>query len=439
MIMSPGTIDDSGAAAPAAPPALGVASLTPAPTAEWDSFGVGCFHFSHKTPSGTASLNIAPGEYYAKLKAALSSVANITEIEIVPADHFEDYIADDWSPAEHPDIAAGYGIYPWPTSGYVQFKIFLPRRVQERIIGEFRIPSDTEVFLVKIIYGHGLPITFVRSVAGYTPDPSAMVTIIWRYLRECMGSEEKEIRFDLIGPSPCHTDFYIRTHADGKYDVEYTENTGYDTVNISAPASSNADEIWSNVEYRIRHEYKEFYAVVKERNSINRKLISILHEADEVIEGKLSGRFWKNFLRSNQFRKKVLSLTLRSERAELEITSLIQQLQETIERIERDWSFSLVKPKLTREARELERIPLPSYKRMLSTLDGNSSVSATNQTALVAAVVGALVSVAMTLFIQFLVTPSVEDPTLPTTGSATSDVDTENIDTGLPNVQVGAR
>lgn len=406
---------NSGAATLAAPLDI-IASETQAlPNKTWNSFGVGCFHFSHRTP-GVAEKPLDPDQYYDKLKTALSSVANITEIEIVPAEHFEDYLDDDWPAGKHPDIAAGYGIYPWPLSGYVQFEIFLPKRVQEKIIGEFRAPSNVEIFLVKIIYGRGLPIAFVRSATGYTDAPSTLVTIVWRYLKECLGSDDDDIKFELVGPSPCHTDFYIRTHDDKKYDIKYVENSGYDSVEISAPITASVDDVWSSVEYRIRAEYREFYAVVKERNYINRNLSEILYEADSIIEDKLSKKILKNPIKAILSRKKILELTLRSERAELEVTSLLQKLQQTIETIERDWSFSVAKPKLRRETRELEQIPLPSYKRMLSTLDGNSSVSSTNQTAVIAAVVGALVSVAMTLFIQSMIerpagaSPVVIDP-----------------------------
>lgn len=118
---------------------------------------------------------------------------------------------------EPPSIRRTIGFFPAPNYMRLNFKLDLPMRIQNELSplrsSERPIRTNTERFLVSIRQLYYAPVTFITCVDP-TPDhlPSEAVVVVREFLRREFERVD-HVRFEVLGPSPFHSDFYVEQSA----------------------------------------------------------------------------------------------------------------------------------------------------------------------------------------------------------------------------------
>jgi hypothetical protein len=227
------------------------------------AFGVGCFHFSPRTP-GPRQFTVA--NYAEDVRMALQRVATVNNVEI-------DYEDID-PPFELPagavlSLDEGAGFYPNPTVFHVSFDLYIPFRIQEELVAETNLDrSGTEHFRVQINYTYHAPVAFIESVgprAGWRP--SSGVQAVREYLEREMSTEDSPVVFEYLGPSPFHAEFYLQevagfASADGRaFTVDCVRSRGYADLRFKCAigAFDSPEEALDELYYQLGDELGLFY------------------------------------------------------------------------------------------------------------------------------------------------------------------------------------
>jgi len=238
------------------------------------SFGIGCFHFGVKR---IPPFKFKGSEYIKELNKALESIPNIDKIDISWEEDFKNVSIDVEN--ELPNIHDNLDFFPRPVFFNIEFEIYLPFRVQEKLSGKFFFLGETftERFKILIYYRYNLPVAFIEPIKPKKRSvPSSAVAIARKFLEnEFEKSKTDYIRFEFLGPSPLHADCYIQPQeiqddSDEGMKCQYThiQKRGYDKI-IFAYNQKIFREIEEAREWilnEISDELSFYYKLVQERN-----------------------------------------------------------------------------------------------------------------------------------------------------------------------------
>lgn len=237
------------------------------------SFGIGCFHFGVKKNS---PFDFKGSEYLTELNKALSKISSLTNLKIDTDEDFKKFELSITEATENLENNEGY--FPYSLILDVEFNLYIPYRIQAEItdIEEKYLSTFTENFKVKIIQSYYLPVAIIETINPTKEnDPSSAVQIVREFIRrELTDAKSDYIRFECLGPSPFHCDFFIESKKpdeDDKwlFNPEEELKKGYDNLIIyyNSDEIKDANEALEYLSSSIRDEFGFFYKCIQTRNA----------------------------------------------------------------------------------------------------------------------------------------------------------------------------
>lgn len=280
-------------------------------------FGMGCFNFGIKR---LPPFKLTGKQYITDLKSSLELIPNISNVEIGVGERFESIDTEVTKPIK--SIEEGFGFFPPPMSFfYLQFNIYIPFRFQEGLYGR-KLQTNTENFRVYIKTAYHFIVTYIELLDS--PDncsPADGVFTVKKFLEKQFEKTKSNIRFESLGPSPFHAEFFIKPSRDednGKYRnglyPEQIEKRGYDLFNFYYDPSyfSEATDLIQDVFKLLLDEVSVYYNIVLHDNLKNlgwEKLEAILDDILDIKTKKgINFLFYSLFLLPSKIRNAVISI-----------------------------------------------------------------------------------------------------------------------------------
>ncbi|MBB4141905.1 hypothetical protein [Rhizobium rhizoryzae] len=344
------------------------------------SFGVGCFHFQCKVDLGAKGF-----PNYVSLVQDYISRDNL--IKDVKFTEFQDEISLQFLDGNSAgDIGDLYYLYPSLGDSVLSFNIMIPHRLQVELLSGWRGPLRSENFKVTLFHYEGMPIAIVKPEL-LEESPSIAVSMIWKHIRRNWTSAE--IQFSMLGPSPFHGDFFVHSDDEPVEKLIYSEQYGYDRIDIYVPTSVNKEMIEDFIIYRIRKDISLYYYLINRRNIMFDSFRGIVNKIDTKLENedknpRVSGFFSR--VKFDAYRS-----LIHIDQLDSSIQSLDQHRRDVSKSIEQLFGESFLAVKNEGVIQELKDIPLRSYKNIISTIKERSAAKTNNVTIVVAAILGVLV------------------------------------------------
>ncbi len=254
------------------------------------SFGIGCFHFGvNKTPP----FDFKGSEYLIELNNALSKISSLTNLKIDTDEDFKKLAFSITETTENLENDEGY--FPHSLILDVEFNLYIPYRIQAEITKteEKYLSTFTENFKVKIIQSYYLPVAIIETINPTEKnDPSDAVRIVREFIRrELTNTKSDYIRFECLGPSPFHCDFFIKpTKPDIDEDWLFSPETelkkGYDNLIIyyNSDEIKDANEALEYLSTSIQDEFGFFYKCIQTRNAKMHNWQTIQENLNSLLE-----------------------------------------------------------------------------------------------------------------------------------------------------------
>ena len=235
------------------------------------AFGIGCFHFGIKK---THPFRFKGFEYLDELKKTLSKIPNLNNLTIKTDDGFESW--EENITEALPSLENDINYFPSAVFFNLEFDLYIPFRIQEEIIEEKKKFLDTysEKFKITILHGFHAPVTIVEiKNPTKTPDPSTAVRLVREFLKKEMDGISEFIRFEYIGPSPFHVDFYLKPQKqDNKDNWLFNSHEIIDIgyyqfiINYNKNEFNSSDEALDFLKPAISNEFGYYYKCIQVRN-----------------------------------------------------------------------------------------------------------------------------------------------------------------------------
>jgi hypothetical protein len=367
-------------------------------------FGVGCFHFGFFPEAGSSRTG---KDYVAKLRDALEAITNINSVEIDAADDFLDI--DLGRDFEGEALKSSQSFFPCEQCQIeIKFTIVIPKRVQDALFQDCGIPHslDSERFSVHISYGFYFPFTVVLvNDPAADCEPSDGVILIREFLeREFKKLHPEAIRFECLGPSPFHADFFLEEEADDCAPTgticEREERRGYDCIRFKWHVGilRNRSEAFESLHTHIETQLQFFYQL--NHLSLQRALgwsefsDSLRSLTDKHRAAGVRAVWFNTFRAGPEIHDAMITL------AEFEGADL-QNLHETKRQLISLTSAELFEAELQRyvqkEFDEFDKFPVEQAGRILTLLESRRSKRLNIVVTLLAAIVGGAVGALLTL------------------------------------------
>jgi len=368
------------------------------------SFGVGCFHFSINDELDKA---ITVQEYINEIKDTLEKINSITDIKIKFDEDFKDESFDTTPP--NPKLNNGDSCHPFLHPFSIEYKIYIPYRIQAKLIGveETSLNTYTENFVIYMRHAWHGPLSFVEC-ANPKPEtkPSTAVQIIRKYLPNEFINLDTFLIPDYLGPSPFHADFHLKF-----VNVENIETkkpfmqllemqTGYDEIIFTCDSNDYDEEnkALQHLFYELEQEISFFYEITS--NEVNR-----MHEWNEISECMHSILEFENaetkkslidkiFSRPKLFRKAFKDIGL-FKGQDLFISNLQKRNYNSI--YESDKHRTYLKVFIDRRMSESGVYPVQESIDLISYFDQKSSKSFELAVVFIAAIIGGVIGSIITV------------------------------------------
>lgn len=276
------------------------------------SFGVGCMHFSI---ADKLRGHISIQEYADEVVRVLELFTTITDVDI----YFDEDAKNEKICVEppNPQLQNGESCYPHIPRYNLEFKVYIPFRVQAALIGtkEKYVDTFTEKFKVYLKHDWYGPVSYIDCLgAKAESNPSTAVQVIREYLAKELNGLETFLKIDFVGPSPFHADFFLSADEDMKkeegmlFHLDQMKKPGYDTLKFRYSTTDfDSEEIAFDVLMdELADELAFFYALnVREAKRIHNwfaiyeNMHTILEFENKESKKKLKDKL---FLRSKLFR-----------------------------------------------------------------------------------------------------------------------------------------
>ena len=268
------------------------------------AFGIGCFHFGIKK---IPPFKFNGSEYIEEIKKTLSKIPNLNNLKIKTDDEFESY--EEEIIEALPSLENDLDYFPSPLFFDLEFELYIPYRIQEKIIETKKKLLDTysENFKITIIYSYHSPVTIVEiKNPTKTPGPSTAARLIREFIKEEIENKSDYIKFECIGPSPFHIDCYLKPQKKNNnnwlFNPQESINLGYNKyiLNYNENVFKNSDEALDFLKFPIQNEFGYYYSCVQVRNHKMQSWDSIqknLEELQQIQEATTFGGIYKRLFK----------------------------------------------------------------------------------------------------------------------------------------------
>jgi len=351
------------------------------------SLGIGCFHFASLRSPDELSEEI----YLKDLEDFLLKDRLVEDFEYEKKAYSSFYAAKK-PDVINSDISDSSHIYPYINGYVVRFTIRISKRIQEEY--EFLGRSlYTEKFVVEIDYSEDFPIVYIW-LSDTEKNPSLAVSILWKHIKHS-NKDAKYIRFQLLGPSPFHADFFVVETCDEKFDVSVKRRMGYDDVTISAPTGTSIDEIRMAIKFRLSKEFSLFYQAVIDNLHLSEKFSEIAMNVEQISE-----KSYIHLLFSRLIKKEMnpYYISVKLEKFLIIREQKKAAIRAQLDRTERAFENPVIKESAHDYIRRMDDIPVDSYLKIISIIREGRNHRSTIYTALISAIIAASVSLTIGLF-----------------------------------------
>ncbi|MCJ7508093.1 MAG: hypothetical protein MUO85_05095, partial [candidate division Zixibacteria bacterium] len=262
------------------------------------AFGVGCLHFdiTKKMPS-----EFSIQQYTTEIEKTLKKITNISQINIdpLPLSYSDKKIFS--FDEDVPDFSDGEEEFPSILPLNISFEIYLPRRVQSEFL---RIPEEyvktrAERFLLEIRNCFFSPVAFATPIEADTEEcqPSDAIFLIREYLEQEVKKQDGKLRFNYIGPSPFHADFYLRLtpkKVASTFDLSWERRRGYDKLVFEAGADRFQDEntALKSLFNELDNEFSLYYRIMRSRILYYREWEQLDEHISNTTQSEQSKKVW---------------------------------------------------------------------------------------------------------------------------------------------------
>jgi hypothetical protein len=202
------------------------------------SFGIGCFHFGISDESNKEIFSVK--EYISEVKNVLEKISSISDINISYDEDLKNHEFTIELP--NPRLQNGDFCHPYIESYNLEFKIYIPFRIQAKLIGIKKNYLDTNTENFKVYFRHNWhgPLSFVECLnPTLETKPSSAVRIIREYISTEIKKIDTFLIYDFIGPSPFHANLYLtidenkdKEETNNYFKIEHFKTHGYDELYI---------------------------------------------------------------------------------------------------------------------------------------------------------------------------------------------------------------
>lgn len=234
----------------------------------WSAFGIGCFNFRYEKP---IPYEFNPKEYIEDLTRALERITSLSDLSI----SYPESLTRTFSVNEEiPTMEDGFA-FPNLMMGEINFQLYIPKRVQCELI-DGTTDTNTEKFKICLKFCFYGAVTFIECLeAGKECGPSTAVQIVREYLKKEFKNISGPIKFECLGPSPFHMDFFACSSAEKTSEMVVAEVPlkGYDRIEISHHV--NDGELLDEIYFHISDELDVYYQLIRENMSQQNKWESL--------------------------------------------------------------------------------------------------------------------------------------------------------------------
>lgn len=370
------------------------------------SFGIGCFHFGVKK---TPPFVFKGSDYIYELNKELSKIPSLTNLKIDTDEDFKKFSLNVTETTENIEIDEGY--FPQTFILEIEFNLYVPYRIQAEItkIEEKYLSTFTESFKVKIIQSYYLPVVIVETINPTKKnDSSSAVQIVREFIRrELPEADSNYIRFECLGPSPFHCDFFIESKKPDEseswlFSSEEELKKGYDSLTIyyNSNLIKDSDEALEYLYGSIRDEFGFFYKCVQTRNAkmvdwqiIQEDLNSLL----EIQNKKGLKGFFTRFIKRPKLIGKLFTDVATFEGSDIFKSGLQQNEYKSTFSVNDEIFF---KNLIDKELEEKLDYPVKQTTELIQFFEGRRVQSLELVTALIAAVLGGVIGAMLTILFQ---------------------------------------
>jgi len=361
------------------------------------SFGVGCFHFGIKK---NPPYNYSIERYIKELKKLLKTISSIKNIKIT---HFGQTNKKKIEKIQKnfPEIDKGDGYFPHIDSLSIEFEVHIPQRIQEEISG--RNFEKTENFAISINYNFDFPTTIIEATSPLPNENfSSSVVIVREFLRnEIKKIGSNFIKFECLGPSPIHANFFIKPKKlkkNQKIKIEITKKLSYNKIVIFYnQAEISFKEAKKIVYFKINIQADFFYYLASVRARLIHKWVTISSLVDNYttkINKKTFSGFWSQLFFPNKEINNITMLLAEFEMDEIHTKDLIRERKDHIFFDEQE---NILQDSCEEEIKNYYCYPTKQIKELLSLFYNQSSRIFDNFIVITAAIIGGAIGALITL------------------------------------------
>jgi hypothetical protein len=371
-----------------------------------EAVGIGCFWFARSAKAvENDPEDYFPGKHLADIKAALEGVDSVSNVNIVGEGNRTKGFWMPWMPHdededEDEENRREPNLYPVYSGVFIQFDIFIPKRLQERYMhGRKLIPIEN--FRIDIFFDHGMPLALVHYPVNANEDelrkhyPSTAVVCVRKYLEEKLR-EHPVVEFQSLGPSPFWADVFLTKRDDSKPLAEdlTLPGDGYRTIVIRVDGTTREKKIIEFVS-----EYEPILATFYDATLIRQASASLRHKlttgAQRLLDANSGGNIWTRFNIWRRFGKKIdkvysdlLTEKLYRSRGQYFADEILQDEQVLPDNI--FWSF------VEREITDRSDVPDEDIRELLIMLEERRRGYFANTATLLAGLAGAVLGAVIT-------------------------------------------
>jgi len=372
-------------------------------------FGVGCFHFGVKKSPPFA---LQGSDYLRELQNQLEAIPNTSRIAIDDYGDLVDFSMDVGEPFT--PIGEGYNFFPPPARRLkIEFDIYLPYRLQRELLSFDREPSThTERFRIYIHNHYYFPVMFVELIEPSEDcEPSDSVAIIREFLKKHFEESKSDyVRFDYLGPSPFHADFFLQPGVtqeqefdNSGFRCEKLHQKGYDRIDFFFDPSvyENANQAKDHLfgEFGLGSEIAVFYRTVHQNRMKMRSWEQLQYLVNELVKAHETGgvkALWNTIFKvPKQIRELVISVAA-FETNELFIDHDIQTAYRTLTH---DRKELFIDSYLKAEMQDLPAYKCSQIRDLVELLETQRSKTTEGIITILAAILGGAIGAVITLLV----------------------------------------
>lgn len=260
----------------------------------------GCLHFRY---ADEAPFTLTGEQYQSTLEAALADIPAVDDLRIELDD---DFLAQKFDVEVTPGpIRMDLSFFPFSQLGKIAFTLQIPDRVQRDILGYSNL--HTETFWVCTEWNYSMPVSMIVPLDPEDePDPSQAVVLVRQFLqRELRKGRDGHIELDVLGPSPSHSDVFLRSSTNPRpagspaFIRRGFSRPGYQRYEFEFPPRAYRDPMEAAEAFfaEAAHEMDTFYAIAQARQFLMYQFESIDEAMSALIE-KRRERGFKVYLQS---------------------------------------------------------------------------------------------------------------------------------------------